>query len=518
VDVDSGEVSLSLPASDGVAAFLTGNRMAVASLGSTVVSVYALDGDGQTPLLTKNGLPPGGGLVVSPDGKSMMVGGLTGTAQLVDAATLEPISSVYSVRGSRLGDLFFSPDSRYVGLGSDDGSIRFFDLQLDVQVMEVTGLTGLVTGGFVGDTSFLIASFTDELVVVGDLTDLTQIGTSAIATNSVSGVVALTDDRELVSTGQAGSQIGPRGKPPTAHSSFTGSVRATSVNADQSKAAMYVIEADPETGEATSRDVYVVDLPDFTVQQTISFGDTAVENLALSPDGSLVAVGQRDGSLSVYDAISGEQVLAPRQIDVYPCCLGAVVWSPDGSRLYVGGQDGTLRALDAADWSVVGEVVLAPDRSALRITRWSPDGTMLIVPCECGSVFLVDPDAMTVIGEPFTAAGTQLQNAVLIDDQQRLVAISRDGSMRLWDVATHRSIGPAMRAHTLFALALDKESETEVVSGGAVDGIVTHWTFDPKEWVARACEVAGRNLTKDEWDRYVGDDYHATCEQFPDGT
>jgi WD40 repeat protein len=281
---------------------------------------------------------------------------------------------------------------------------------------------------------------------------------------------------------------------------------------------VYAVEIDPETGRDASLDVYVLALPDLTVLQKISLGDTAVETVALSPDGSLVAVGQRDGSLSVYDAVSGEQVVAPKQIDLYPCCLGALVWSPDGSRLYVGGQDGTLRALDATDWSVAGEVVLAPDRSALRITRWSPDGTMLIVPCECGSVFLIDPDTMAVIGEPFTAAGTQLQNAVLIDDQQRLVAISRDGSMRLWDVATHRSVGPSMRAHTLFAIALDKESETEVVSGGAVDGIVTHWTFDPADWVARACEVAGRNLTKDEWDLYLGGDYRATCEQFPDGT
>ena len=36
-------------------------------------------------------------------------------------------------------------------------------------------------------------------------------------------------------------------------------------------------------------------------------------------------------------------------------------------------------------------------------------------------------------------------------------------------------------------------------------------------WRDDACALAGRNLTQQEWDRYLPDDgpRHATCPQFP---
>ncbi len=43
-------------------------------------------------------------------------------------------------------------------------------------------------------------------------------------------------------------------------------------------------------------------------------------------------------------------------------------------------------------------------------------------------------------------------------------------------------------------------------------GIVV-WDLDPNHWVTAACEVAGRNLTREEWDHYLGVlcSYRATC-------
>jgi hypothetical protein len=47
-------------------------------------------------------------------------------------------------------------------------------------------------------------------------------------------------------------------------------------------------------------------------------------------------------------------------------------------------------------------------------------------------------------------------------------------------------------------------------------GIVV-WDLDPAHWAEEACELAGRNMTREEWDRYLGDlaNYRATCDQYP---
>jgi hypothetical protein len=60
--------------------------------------------------------------------------------------------------------------------------------------------------------------------------------------------------------------------------------------------------------------------------------------------------------------------------------------------------------------------------------------------------------------------------------------------------------------------ALQPEGRELAVGGGSKDGIAI-WDLDPQDWVDAACRLAGRNLTKAEWDTYLGTlgDYHATC-------
>jgi hypothetical protein len=45
---------------------------------------------------------------------------------------------------------------------------------------------------------------------------------------------------------------------------------------------------------------------------------------------------------------------------------------------------------------------------------------------------------------------------------------------------------------------------------GSGHGIV--WDVDPADWVSRACAIAGRSLTRDEWAQFVsGAPYHPSC-------
>ena len=60
------------------------------------------------------------------------------------------------------------------------------------------------------------------------------------------------------------------------------------------------------------------------------------------------------------------------------------------------------------------------------------------------------------------------------------------------------------------------DGKTLVTTGYA--GNVYLWDVDPESWKARACEIAGRNLTQAEWARDLpGLPYEKTCEQWPAG-
>lgn len=42
------------------------------------------------------------------------------------------------------------------------------------------------------------------------------------------------------------------------------------------------------------------------------------------------------------------------------------------------------------------------------------------------------------------------------------------------------------------------------------------WDLDPESWIQKACQIAGRNLTQEEWAQYFPDEaYRKTCEQWP---
>jgi WD40 repeat protein len=100
----------------------------------------------------------------------------------------------------------------------------------------------------------------------------------------------------------------------------------------------------------------------------------------------------------------------------------------------------------------------------------------------------------------------------LSSDGRTLATTSLDGTTRLWDAASGRAIGTALPG-----------VPDHPVSGAFVDGgrsLVTVydngraylWDVRPDSWARRACEVAGRTLTRAEWHDLLPErDYAPAC-------
>jgi WD40 repeat protein len=229
--------------------------------------------------------------------------------------------------------------------------------------------------------------------------------------------------------------------------------------------------------------------------------------LAFSPDDGRLAVGTYGGVLSVLDVASG-RVLVERQTDI--AAVTALLWSADGRTLYEGGQDGVLRLLDPQTLDAAAEIPLTPQLDLSDIIA-VPGTGLLAVSSEAGQVFFVDPGARTVVGEPLAAEATQLQALASSPDGARIAAVSRDGALRLWDRSTGRAIGPPLQAHDVHTLGIAWLDEDRLLTG-SLGGSIVAWDMAPEDWVDRACELAGRDLTRAEWARYLPDQpYRRTC-------
>jgi WD40 repeat protein len=87
---------------------------------------------------------------------------------------------------------------------------------------------------------------------------------------------------------------------------------------------------------------------------------------------------------------------------------------------------------------------------------------------------------------------------------------------QLWDAATLAPIGePMPQPYGAYSLVRSPDGTTAIA--GTSEGVVTIWNVGIENWKATACRIAGRNLTKAEWRRYLADEpYQRTCLQWPD--
>jgi WD40 repeat protein len=96
--------------------------------------------------------------------------------------------------------------------------------------------------------------------------------------------------------------------------------------------------------------------------------------VAWSPDGTVIATGNGDGTRRLFDAVGGVPVGDP--IVTGDAATWAVAWSPDGTVIATGNVDGTMRLFDAVSSDPIGDPVVTGD-GATSVVAWSPDGTII---------------------------------------------------------------------------------------------------------------------------------------------
>jgi WD40 repeat protein len=113
--------------------------------------------------------------------------------------------------------------------------------------------------------------------------------------------------------------------------------------------------------------------------------------------------------------------------------------------------------------------------------------------------------------------------SVAFNPNGRMVALGDGGgNVILWDVASSRSLGPPFKVFDTdirhIAFRPDGKTLEALSSEGGITSLDTSLDIDPDSWVARACRIANRNLSQNEWSRFIGrGSYWRTCPSIPPG-
>ena len=273
------------------------------------------------------------------------------------------------------------------------------------------------------------------------------------------------------------------------------------------------------------------------------------QGAAISPDGRTLAVGDREGRVAFWDLQTRRALGEPQYAHARD--VSSVAFSGDGRWLVTGGTEHLLRVWDARrrvpeDSTIYGgavdlslnpkgtliaavlyvedfsgglQLISVPDLRVVRsvraprgtVARFTPDGRSLIYGDREGRVWIYDTRTWKPRGGAPLFVSSPLLTADVSPDGRQLATTSADGEARLWDLRTGRPVGgalPSAGGGLAGAAFIDGGRQMAVLHdrGGYV------WDLRPASWARHACSVAGRTLTRAEWDSALpGRDYAPAC-------
>ena len=145
----------------------------------------------------------------------------------------------------------------------------------------------------------------------------------------------------------------------------------------------------------------------------------------------------------------------------------------------------------------------------------SPDGRVLAASVGNGSLGFFDAHTMRRLG-PLVPVSQNTINWVAFDRSGTKVVTGDIANLaRIVDVPSHQTIGPAIKNNVAGGGSVFSEDGKTLGSTSFAGGVLL--AADPVVWRREACEIAGRNLTDDEWAKYLPGEgaRQATCPQYP---
>lgn len=443
-----------------------------------------------------------------------------------------------------------SPDGSTLAVGADDRVILLDTRTLEPRAPALSGHAGDVGVAYSHDGSMLLSTSADGSAILWDAHTGAELRRLVGYVGSVGNAVFAPDDRTIYTAGDDLMSWDVTGK-----DALLSSGKATTPVAGQLDFSLPAPDG-RTIARAAGRRLSFVDA--HTGRETAgSRTDRTVWFHAWSPDARwFLTVGP--GVLTVWDADTGRKV-GER---TYAKNVGVLAtFSPGGDRIHVYDQFGKLETLDSVTLRRVGDTITVRDVTAL-VTH-PQDGTVLGIRSD-GSIIRVDPEAGRVIEAgsaglvyPGDHDDGYYQGA-LSPDGSLMVAQQPDGGVRLLDTDTFewvgeespiewgRNVAYAPDGSQFASVGADWirlwDGRTGAYQSGiplpdrasgatvaylpdgagllvsAVDGRT--WTVDTRtsNWVDRACRIAGRNLTHNEWKQFFPNrPYEVTCRQWPAG-
>lgn len=396
-------------------------------------------------------------LAYSPDGKQIAAAGDQGTVLIWNAATGEEMRQLRGDIGW-VWSVAYSPDSKaIVTVGDSDRAAHVWDVETGREVRQLHNRAG----------GMMLATYSRDGKTI------------------ISGSDPFDDGHARIWDAAKGQEVHQLIPVPTISDHVT--------SAFYSPDGRFIVTITEVDGTARVWDAATKQ----QIRQLRSFGCEAsgefplgcgVWSAAYSPDSRYIVTGNVDGTMHIWDAITGQEV---RQIGGHgcigsSCSVNWAAYSPNGKQIVTTGSDGTARIWDAATGQEMRQ--LRGHAGHVGSASYSPDGRQIVTTgcdkiedgfCKASSARIWDADTgqerrqlvshdcgHVYLGCIFSAAYSP--------DGKQIVTAGADQTARIWDVATGQEVRQLLGHAGSVQSATFSPDGLQIVTAGD-DGVTRIW-------------------------------------------